>query len=48
MLDQIRQEQAAMEAAIPTWEWGPEFDEIHSRLSKEKTKILYGGEESGI
>ena len=44
MLDQIRQEQAAMEAAIPPWEWDSEYDEMASRLAKEKMKIIYGGD----
>lgn len=44
MLDQIRQEQQAMEATIPPWEWDSEYEEIYSKLSKEKAKIMYGGE----
>lgn len=46
MLDEIRQEQAAMEAAIPPWEWQQEFDEIAESLAKQKLNILYGGEEN--
>ncbi|HHV35824.1 MAG TPA: hypothetical protein GXX59_09710 [Syntrophomonadaceae bacterium] len=45
MLDSIRQEQSAMEAAIPPWEWDSEYDEIYSRLSREKLKIMFGGED---
>jgi hypothetical protein len=45
MLDQIRQEQAAMEAAIPPWEWEPEYEEVYVSLAKEKAKIIFGGEE---
>lgn len=44
MLDEIRRDQEAMEAAIPPWEWQDEYDEFRSRLAKEKLKIMYGGE----
>lgn len=45
MLDAIRQEQAAMEAAIPPWEWDSEYEEIYVSLAMEKAKIMFGGEE---
>lgn len=45
MLDQIRQEQIAMEAAIPLWDWDDEYDEFRARLAKEKLRIMNGGEE---
>lgn len=45
MLDAIRQEQSAMEAAIPPWEWEPEYEEVYVSLAKEKAKIIFGGEE---
>lgn len=44
MLDQIRHEQAAMEAAIPSWEWD-EYDDITSSMAQEKMKRMFGGGE---
>lgn len=43
-LEEIRHEQAAMEAAIPSWEWD-EYDDISARMAREKMKRMFGGEE---
>ena len=44
-LEDIRHEEKAMRAAIPPWEWEPEYDEIRAKLSREKLKSMFGGVE---
>lgn len=43
-LEEIRNEQAAMEAAIPPSEWD-KYDDIVGSMARQKMKIMFRGEE---